>query len=786
MVQGVSKNVNRVALVLSELRAGGAERVVVHLASTLPTLGAAAEIICMQNPGNLAADAEVAGVKVIALHSFRGYDVRAIWRLATQLRRFRPDVINVHDRSSLPYVVLANIMSGRHPVVFSAHGLLVRDEGPRLRDRLSGGHLAAVTAVSQPAAQEYAHLLGWSGEVDVIDNGVPPVKRSEVLRHEFRQSLGLREDTFVYVAVGNVKPEKGFEDLLSATVALREQCGGRQFTVLIAGGTADKEYHASLLAQQEKTRLDGAVRFLGFQSHVESLYSAADAFVLSSRKEGLPLVLLEAMSAGLPIVATEVGAVPDVIRHNVDGLLVPPASAGQLAQAMFRLSSDEALRTLLGTAARARIESRYSVRHMAEQYMEVYSRARVESACHVQALPSPPTPLPKIAGSLAVRPTVLMLGPLPPLTGGMATVACNLRDSALRQWCELETMNNGKTTPEGRSFFAGVWAQTRLLYAILSTIRRRHVRVVHIHTCALFSFWRDVVHMIAVRMLGCRLVWHLHDGTFPRFISEGSRTKRAVIRWALRRAAATIVLGHETLEALRPHAPGVQWQVVPNGIPLRDGRTKDMPATDGTNASLKLLFLGNLTRRKGAYDLIAAVEAAASQGVHVVLMLAGGEGSPGQRREIEQRIADSPCAGQIRLLGIVHGEKKHRALDEADCIVLPSYAEGLPMALLEGMAAGLPAIATRIGSIPALVVDGVEGFLVPAGDINALAERICRLARNPELRRSMGQAARQRVEKHFSQQAMAERVYHIYCAAITEENRPTDEHNLQSAAAILP
>ena len=176
------------------------------------------------------------------------------------------------------------------------------------------------------------------------------------------------------------------------------------------------------------------------------------------------------------------------------------------------------------------------------------------------------------------------------------------------------------------------------------------------------------------------------------------------------------------------------------------------------------------------------MEAAAKQGVQAILSLAGGEVEPGQRLEIEQRIAESPCASQIRLLGLVHGEEKQNALNEADCVALPSYAEGLPMALLEGMAAGLPAIATRVGSIPALVDDGVEGFLVSAGDVDALAERICRLARDPSLRRRMGQNARQRVERDFSQRAMAERVFRIYQAAIAGESSPADEDNLQTEA----
>jgi glycosyltransferase involved in cell wall biosynthesis len=226
----------------------------------------------------------------------------------------------------------------------------------------------------------------------------------------------------------------------------------------------------------------------------------------------------------------------------------------------------------------------------------------------------------------------------------------------------------------------------------------------------------------------------------------------------------------------------VRWRVVPNGVPLDERRQDRDCSTNGDDPSIKLICLGNLTRRKGAYDLIAAVEKAAGQGVRARLSLAGGETAPGQRREIEQRVAESPCASQMHLLGLVHGEEKRTAFNEAECVVLPSYAEGLPMALLEGMAAGLPAIATRIGSIPALVDDGVEGLLISAGDVDALADSICRLARDPVLRRRMGRNARDRVERDFSQRAMAERVFQIYQVAIAGKTSPVDEVNLQTNA----
>jgi len=371
---GSSVRIRRVVLVISELRPGGAERVVAHLARALPDHGVRPLVICLQQKGALGEELEAAGVSVTALGSMRGYDFRAGIRLGHELRRFRPDVINVHDRSSLPYVVLANRISGRRPVVFSAHGLLMQDERPRLRDRLAARDVQQVTAVSRPAAREYARLLGWRGAVEIIDNGVPPVERSEALRRELRSSLGVPDGTFVFLSVGNIKPEKGFEDLLAATSVMAGQVDRCSFLVLIVGGAADREYHRMLIERQQNLALNGAVRFLGFRSEMQALYSAADGFVLCSRKEGLPMVLLEAMSAGLPVIATEVGAVPDVIRSGWDGLLVPPASPGRLAASMERLLSDAELRGRLGDKAGRRVRDEYSIEGMTSRYLATYEQ----------------------------------------------------------------------------------------------------------------------------------------------------------------------------------------------------------------------------------------------------------------------------------------------------------------------------------------------------------------------------------------------------------------------------
>jgi len=735
--------IRRAAIVITELRAGGAERVIVHLACALARRGIDPTVICLGRPGLLARDLDAAGVRVVALGSTRGFDVAAIWRLARVLQRIRPDVINVHDRASLPYVHLANRLAGRRPVVFSCHGLLLGVSHARWCERFAMRGAAALTAVSQETGRRYAALLDWPGPVDVVPNGVPLPEPDPNMRPAARANLGLADDVFTFLAVGNLKPEKGFEDLLEGAAILRDRLAGRRFIVLIAGGTSDEAYANGLEASLDRLNLRGVVRFLGYRPDTRPLYAAADVFVLSSRTEGLPMVLLEAMGAGLAVVATRVGGVPDVVTDGESGLLVASSEPRELADAMARLVDAPALRHRLGEAARQHIRSGYSVERMAERYLDVY---RTAARGHATA---------------GARPRVLMLGPLPPLTGGMATVTANLSTSALARTCRLAVINNGKTTPEDRSFLMGAAAQARLLGQVLAIICRENVQIVHIHTIQFFGFWRDCVHLLAARLLGCRVFLHNHGASFDQWAAQMGPLARGVLRWSFECAAGVIVLTGGWLEKLKPYAPRAQWFAVPNGVPLPD-RVNDV-----TTAPPVFLFLGDWTARKGVHDLVTATELASERGFAGVVHLAGFEKEPGQLDALRRRIDEGPCASRFCILGTLSAPAKNEALASAHCLVLPSYAEGLPVAILEAMGHGLPIIATRVGAIGEAVSDGQEGFLIDPGDVAALADRICRLGGDPGLRQRMGEAARRRAEGDFSLDAMVDRIVALYDEVLT-------------------
>lgn len=369
------KKVHRLAIVVSELRPGGMERVVVHLSRGLCRRNIETLVVCIENPGVLASELEKSVVKLSALRSKRSRDVMALWRLRRIFKEFSPDIINVHDYASAPYAVSAKGFIESIPVVFTGHGLLYDGIAEKLRRRYRffSKWFAALSAVSEKVAERHKTFLNWSGPVTVIPNGVPAIEREDRLGKKVRRELGCGEADTVFLAVGNPRPEKGFEDLIDAVGRLRDDAGpDKRFVAAIAGKMTDDHYCRSLLAQVRDRGLEGCCRFLGFRSDTAALYSAADVFVLSSRSEGLPMVILEAMMAGLPVVATRVGGVPDAVGEN--GILVEAGQPELLSKAMGRMMSDAGLRARLGRSGQAEAAKKYGVDRMVDDYIACYQR----------------------------------------------------------------------------------------------------------------------------------------------------------------------------------------------------------------------------------------------------------------------------------------------------------------------------------------------------------------------------------------------------------------------------
>jgi glycosyltransferase involved in cell wall biosynthesis len=267
------------------------------------------------------------------------------------------------------------------------------------------------------------------------------------------------------------------------------------------------------------------------------------------------------------------------------------------------------------------------------------------------------------------------------------------------------------------------------------------------------STWRKCLFAFPAYWAGIPVILHLHGSDMAVFYEkECGPAKQRLIKTLFDRAARLVVLSESWAEWLRAITanPGIVAIYNPVIVPPATPWTARHPG--------EVLFLGRLGERKGAYDLVAGFAQAHTKHPHS-RMLMGGDG---EVAEVKAAADAAGCGDAVTMLGWVRGNDRDRTLAQAMIYALPSYREGLPMGLLEAMAAGLPVLTCPIAGIPEAVDDSVEGFLVTPGDSAAIADRLQRLIGDPALAERMGAAARARVERCFSAEAIIPQVEKIY------------------------
>lgn len=351
---------------------------------------------------------------------------------------------------------------------------------------------------------------------------------------------------------------------------------------------------------------------------------------------------------------------------------------------------------------------------------------------------------------------IVMSGPLPPAVGGMASVLAALQGSSLAQRVQLQLFETGKVTPPGRRLWEGVATRLRLMHRWWQLFGRRPAPVAHIHTCSGLTFFLDGLLLMLSRARGAPVVLHVHGARFDEFLDGLSAPALAFSRWLARRADVVVVLSPEWRERLAARWPGARLAVVANGVSM-----PAMAATVAEPGPARFVFLGNLGHRKGVH-LIVQAAALAREPWH--LSLAGGEEEPGFTGWTRAEIDRLGLAGRLSVLGPVVGPAKLALLANAQALVLPSLAEGLPMALLEGMAMALPAVVSSVGAMPEVVRDGVDGFVIPADDAPALAAALDRLSTMPVERQRLGLSAAERCRALYGVERMVDALMGVYAS----------------------
>jgi glycosyltransferase involved in cell wall biosynthesis len=368
--------------------------------------------------------------------------------------------------------------------------------------------------------------------------------------------------------------------------------------------------------------------------------------------------------------------------------------------------------------------------------------------------------------------SVLMVGPAIRGMGGIRAVVQGYVDGGLFERVPCTYVATHRSGPAWVKLLAAIrgWTQVAVL------LRTLDAPLLHVHMASHASFWRKSVICLLARLTRRPYLVHVHGGGFQRFYEEEcSAPARRIVRAVLGNAALVFALSEEWRGRLARIAPHASIEVLTNAVALPPGRSVPPPQRPPT-----ILFLGDIIPQKGVHDLVRAFARTVSEQPRVRLVC-GGAGALAEIR----RLADGlGLADRLECPGWLQAKRKEAELAGATMFVLPSYAEGMPMALLEAMSWGLPVIATPVGAIPQLITSGINGLLVPPGDLGALAAAITRLLREPALRNDLGAAARATIEARFSRTVMIEHLLRVY-GRFGIEARPAGAADALRASAAM-
>ena len=290
--------------------------------------------------------------------------------------------------------------------------------------------------------------------------------------------------------------------------------------------------------------------------------------------------------------------------------------------------------------------------------------------------------------------------------------------------------------------------------------------IFHIHVADRRSFYRKLAYFEEAKLTGVPVVVHIHGAVFEAFYDAHPANAVAVNRMFAR--ADKVLVLHQKI-----YDKSVKWagsadhvEILYNPVELdvfgeAEPRPPDRPPT--------VLMMGEIGERKGAFDLIEAIPTVLQAVPDAFFRFAGN----GETDALQARADELGIAAHVDVMGWTAGEDKTRAFQTADVYCLPSYAENLPVSILEAMAARLPVVGTPVAGTPEEIIEGETGFMIEPGDRPEMAERLVRLLKDPELRAEMGAAGRLRAEAHFDNEVVCTRLIGLWREAIDSRTQET-------------
>jgi len=695
---------------------------------------------------------------IVGLGKKEGVSPATAARLAALARRQRICVIHSHGRGALPYAAAAKALGGARALLHTVH----RSDG----DRVSGTRFARrlllenvdlVAAVSEAGRRRFAERneLPLNKSVTIY-NGIE-VSRFErrsgadadAMRAELRSGASL-----VLGTVANLSPDKDFDTLLSGfSKIIRSVPGAR---LLIVG---DGPRKAEITGRAALLGLSRSVRFLGRREDVPEILPALDVFVLSSHTEGLGISVLEAMAAKVPVVASAVGGICEIVHDGVTGSLFPYGNAAALRDAVLALARDPALRA-------RRVENGYrqaqslSVEKMAKEYQEAYRALAAGQTSGYRAAHAPKPKRRRTPLKVVHVVQTLQTGGLELLVLEHCLQVGKRGDTqasifSLRGGDGLELQRRYRTV-DARNVSEDGLGKARTVMALAGMLRRERPDIVHTH-----NFPAHLHGSIAAKLAGIPVVVATRHGQGGGGLWR-SRGLASMV-WRLADRVVTVSQDARTRFLRNYGFPSARTRIIWNGVdterfrPLRGDLEQQRNDLLGCTGKPLLGTVARLVSYKGISTLLEAFQRVLDRAPEAALILAGDGPDRGAFEEHAARLGIAPRA---HFLG--NRKDMESVYPLLDVFVLPSYTEGIPLTVLEAASCAVPVVATRVGGNAEVIEDGTTGRLVPPHDAEALADAVLGVWEDRAASQAMGRAGREHVIREFSLERMTREYLALY------------------------
>ncbi len=728
------KNKIKITYIIPSLDLGGAERLVTEIIKNINRDLFDVSVICLRRTGYWAKELEERGINIKLVGSLPKLEFLSIFRIRKILKKEKPDIIHTHLFGADVYGGLAALSLGIGNIISTEHNLNHNEGAMRRKLKtLVVNRFSRVIAVSE-AVKEYA-IVNYKlskEKISVFHNGL--------YFENFYQEVDIREkEEIVLGSAGRLTEQKGFEKLIQAMRFVEN----KNIKLKIAG---EGNLKFDLRHLIKKYKLENRITLLGPQKNIQKFYSEIDIYIQSSKWEGLGISILEAGAAGLPVIASRVDGIKEIISDEENGILYDYENENALAQNIITLSKSVSARKRLARNLQKRVAEEFSIFRMIEKYENIYEQ------------------------ELTKKRKVLLVNKYHYLRGGaerayfdtanilaehghdLAYFSMKHRENKNSRWSKY-FVENVDYNDEKISFLKklkailDIWYNFSANRNLKKLIKKFRPDVAHLH---------NIYHQISPSIINVLkkkkipIVYTLHDYKLisPNYslmlnggIWEETKERKyykcffakcvkdsylkslvSVIEAYLhkllglyRKVDAYISPSNFLIEKFREFGFKNEINYLPNLLPFESKQAESQKDY--------FLYYGRLSREKGILDLISAYE---KSGIANKLYIVG-DGP--DRERIENIVKEKKLEKRIFVLGYLEGEALEKIINEALAVVVPSrWYENAPYTVIEAMNAGKIVIASRIGGLSEMIREGETGFLFNFADIEDLSSKLVKVS----------------------------------------------------------